>query len=132
MNLMAIWHGERGKKRTGGEITLSRKKKKYELGSSPVFPNIGKEKKKKYRTMGGGSKTKAFAVEFANVLDPATNKAQKVKILDVIENPANPHFIRRKLITKGAIIKTDIGNARVTSRPSQHGIVNALKVEEKK
>lgn len=129
---MATWHGEIGKKKTGGEITLTRKKRKYELGSMPVFPEIGKEKKKEYRTKGGGRKVKAFAVEFANVLDPKTNKAQKVKILDVIENPANPHFVRRKLITKGAIIKTEIGNARVTSRPSQDGVVNALALEKEK
>ena len=126
---MAKWHGERGKKRTGGKIILSRKKKRRELGSLPVFAEIGKEKKERYRTKGGGSKIKIFAVEFANVLDPATNKVQKVKILDVIENPANPHFVRRKVITKGAIIKTEAWNARVTSRPSHHGVVNAIKKE---
>jgi len=129
---MAVWHGEKGKKRTGGEIVLARKKKKRELGSLPVLTKIGKEKKKKFRTMGGGEKLKAFSVEFANVLDPKTNSAKKVKILDILENPANPHFVRRKIITKGAIIKTELGNAKVTSRPSQHGIVNAVLIEEKK
>jgi small subunit ribosomal protein S8e len=129
---MAVWHGEKGKKRTGGEIVLARKKKKRELGSLPVLTKIGKEKKKKFRTMGGGEKLKAFSVEFANVLDPKTNSAKKVKILDILENPANPHFVRRKIITKGAIIKTELGNAKVTSRPSQHGIVNAILIEEKK
>lgn len=129
---MAVWHGERGKKRTGGEITLSRKKKKRELGSLPIFTEIGKEKKIEYKTKGGGRKIKVFAVEFANVLDPATKKMKKVKILDVVGNPANPDFVRRKIISKGAIIKTEIGNARVTSRPSQDGIVNAVLIEEKK
>jgi len=129
---MAVWHGEKGKKRTGGEIVLARKKKKRELGSLPVLTKIGKEKKKKFRTMGGGEKLKAFCVEFANVLDPKTNSAKKVKILDILENPANPHFVRRKIITKGAIIKTELGNAKVTSRPSQHAIVNAILIEEKK
>ena len=129
---MAVWHGEKGKKRTGGEIVLARKKKKRELGSLPVLTKIGKEKREKFRTMGGGEKLKAFSVEFANVLDPKTNSAKKVKILDILENPANPHFVRRKIITKGAIIKTELGNAKVTSRPSQHGIVNAVLIEEKK
>jgi small subunit ribosomal protein S8e len=129
---MAVWHGEKGKKRTGGEIVLARKKKKRELGSLPVLTKIGKEKREKFRTMGGGEKLKAFSVEFANVLDPKTNSAKKVKILDILENPANPHFVRRKIITKGAIIKTELGNAKVTSRPSQHGIVNAILIEEKK
>jgi len=129
---MAVWHGEKGKKITGGEIVLARKKKKRELGSLPVFTKIGKEKRKKFRTMGGGEKVKASGVEFANVLDPKTNTTKKVKILDILENLANPHFVRRKVITKGALIKTEIGNAKVTSRPSQHGIVNAVLVEEKK
>jgi len=129
---LAVWHGERGRKLTGGKIKLARKKRKYELGSLPVHTRIGKEKKKIVKTKGGGRKVKAFSVEFANVLDPKTNTAKKVKILDIISNPANPHFVRRGIITKGCVIKTEIGNARVTSRPSQHGIVNALIVEEKK
>ena len=129
---MAIWHGEKGRKKTGGEIILARKKKKRELGNLPVFTRLGGEKRKKYRTKGGGEKIKAFSVEFVNVLDPKTNSTKKVKILDILENPANPHFVRRKIITKGAIIKTELGNARVTSRPGQHGIVNAILIEEKK
>ncbi|MDI6798595.1 MAG: 30S ribosomal protein S8e [Candidatus Aenigmarchaeota archaeon] len=128
---MAVWHGEKGKKLTGGKIKIARKKRKYELGRLPVHTRIGKEKKKIVRTKGGEKKIKAFSVEFANVLDPKTNTIKKVKILDIISNPANPHFVRRGIITKGCIIKTEIGNARVTSRPSQHGIVNALLIEEK-
>jgi small subunit ribosomal protein S8e len=130
---MTVWHGEKGKKETGGKIILARKKRKRELGSLPVLTRVGKDERKKYRTKGGGEKVKAFSVEFANVLDPKTNVVKKVKILDVLENPANPHFVRRKIITKGAIIKTELGNARVTSRPSQHGIVNAIiLIDEKK
>jgi small subunit ribosomal protein S8e len=127
---MAIWHGEKGRKPTGGLIKLARKKRKYELGSLPVHTKLGKEKRKIVRTKGGGRKVKAFSVEFANVLDPVSNTVKKVKILDIIENPANPHFVRRGIITKGCIIKTEIGNARVTSRPSQHGVVNAIALEK--
>ena len=122
-------HAKRGRKNTGGMINLARKKKKHEIVGFPVHTKIGKDKKKKYRMIGGKMKTKAFAAEFANVLDPATSKVQKTKILDVLENPANPHFVRRKIITKGSIIKTEIGNAKITSRPSQHGIVNAVMIE---
>jgi len=127
---MAVWHGERGRKPTGGLIKIVRKKKKYELGSLPTHTRIGKEKKKIVRARGGNIKIRALSVEFANVLDPETKTVKKVKILDVIENKANPHFVRRGIITKGCIIKTEIGNARVTSRPSQDGIVNAVLVKE--
>jgi len=34
------------------------------------------------------------------------------------------------LLTKGALIETEIGLARVTSRPGQDGVVNAVRVEE--
>lgn len=126
---MVIWHGKKGRKLTGGKINIARKKRKYELGSLPLHTKIGKEKKKIVKTKGGGIKVKTSSVEFTNVLDKKTNTVEKVKILDVIETPSDPHLARRGIITKGTIIKTEIGNARVTSRPSQHGIVNALKIE---
>jgi ribosomal protein S8E len=40
-------------------------------------------------------------------------------------NPTNPFFARRNITTKGAVIETEIGDAVVTSRPDQDGIVNA-------
>lgn len=129
---MAVWHGERGKKFTGGVIRLARKKKKHELGSLPVHTKIGKGERKIYKTKGGGIKIKAFNVEFANVFDPKTSTTRKIKILDVLENPSNPQLVRSGIITKGCIIKTEIGDARVTSRPSQHGVVNALALEKEK
>ncbi len=128
---MAIWHGKRGRTETGKEMKIARKKRKYELGRYPAHTKIGNEKRKIERTKGGGRKVKALAVEFANVFDKKTNTAKKVKILGVEENPANPHFVRHGIITKGCIIKTEIGLARVTSRPSQHGVVNAVLIEEK-
>jgi small subunit ribosomal protein S8e len=128
---MAIWHGKKGKKITGGKFKQPRKKRKYELGSLPLHTKIGKEKKIIKKTKGGGLKTKVSSVEFANVLDPKTSSIKKTKILSVVSTPSDPHLARRNIITKGAIIKTELGNARVISRPSQHGIVNALMIEEK-
>ena len=48
------------------------------------------------------------------------------KILEVVENSAYPNYLRQNIITKGSIISTEKGNARVTSRPGQHGMVNAV------
>ena len=132
LKVMTIWHGKKGKKVTGGIIKIARKKRKYELGSSPLQTKLGKEKRIIKETKGGGIKLKASFAEFANVLDPKTNQTKKVKILTVVETPSDPHLARRNIITKGCVIKTEIGNAKVTSRPSQHGIVNALMIEEKK
>ncbi len=127
---MAIWHGERKRKKSGGKTRPHRRKKrKYELGRLPTLTKIGQTILKKIRTKGGGLKLKLYSAEYANVFDPKTKKAKKVKIIDVIENPANPHFSRRKIITKGSIIQTELGKAKVISRPGQHGVVNAVLIE---
>ena len=123
---MAIWHGEEGRTPTGALKRRIKKKRKYELGNIPTFTKIGKDKRKKIRAKGGFEKIKVFSTEFANVLDPETKKVQKVKIEDIVDNPASKDFIRRKIITKGAIIKTELGEAKVTSRPGQDGVVNAV------
>jgi len=128
---MSVWHGDRGRKSTGGVIRLGRKKRKYELGRLPTHTRVGKTKIKVIRVKGGGKKVRALSVEFVNVLDPKAKTVKKVKILKVLENPANPHFVRMGIVTKGCIVETELGKAKVTSRPSQHGIVNAILVEPK-
>jgi len=130
---MAIWHrGLEGRTPTGARMRSARKKKKRELGSEPTHTKIGNEKKKIIDTYGGNTKVRLYQTNFANVLDPETKRATKVKILDVVENPSNIDFVRRKIITKGAVIKTEIGLAKITSRPSQDGVVNAVLIKEEK
>jgi len=72
-----------------------------------------------------------LSTEYANVVDPDSGTTKKVKIVDVLENPANIDYSRRGVITKGAVIKTEMGIARVTSRPGQNGVVNAILIREK-
>jgi small subunit ribosomal protein S8e len=108
----------------------SRKKKQYELGSSPTHTKVGETKGKKSRKMGGSDKRRLLAANTANLLDPQTGKSTKVKILTVVGNPANRYFVRRNIITKGSIINTEKGKAKVTSRPGQEGTVNAVLVKE--
>lgn len=127
---MAIWHGESGRKSTGGKIQLARKKRKYELGRETVYPRIGEEKRDDVRVKGGGKKVKLRSLSFVNVLDAKNKTAKKVKILDIISNPANPDLARRKVVTRGAIVNTELGRARITSRPSQHGVANAILIEQ--
>ncbi|MFH1622927.1 MAG: 30S ribosomal protein S8e [Candidatus Aenigmatarchaeota archaeon] len=128
---MPVWHGDRGKRKTGGAVTQSRKKRKFELGSNPLMTKLGPEKKKSERTKGGLTKLRALSTDNANVYNPADKTTKRVKITDIVENPANPHFVRRGIITKGATIETELGLARVRSRPSQHGVVSAVLLKEK-
>jgi small subunit ribosomal protein S8e len=128
---MAVWHGRSKRKPTGGKLKRSRKHKKYELGRLPALTKLGELKMKVIRARGGNRKFRLKSVNYANVVDPETKRAQKIKIVDVVENKANPHFVREKIITKGAIVKLEDGRlAKVTSRPGQDGVVNAVVVEK--
>ncbi|MCD6248691.1 MAG: 30S ribosomal protein S8e [Hadesarchaea archaeon] len=128
---MAIWQGRSRKKPSGGRIWPSRKKRKYELGREPAETKIGPTKRVKVKVRGGGRKLRLLAADEANITIPETGESKKAKIISVLENPANPHFVRRNIITRGAIIETSLGKARVTSRTGQDGVVNATLIEAK-
>jgi small subunit ribosomal protein S8e len=71
-------------------------------------------------------KTPALRLDQVNVTDPSKNVTFRAELQDVEKNPANMDYQRRKVITRGTIIKTSKGRARVTSRPGQDGIINAV------
>jgi len=127
---MAIWQGRSLKKPSGGRIVLARKKRKRELGREPANTRVAEEREKRkiIRTYGGNRKVRLVEALYANVFE--NGKGRKVKVLNVIENPANRQYARRNIITKGAIIQTEIGKAVVTSRPGQDGVVNAVLLRE--
>jgi len=105
-----------------------RKKRKRELEGPRIDTAIATEKKKKQRAMGGNFKLKLFATQFINVTDPGTNKTQKVRILGFEENIASKDLNRRHVLTKGAVVETELGNVRISSRPGQHGVLNGVLV----
>lgn len=115
------------RKYTGAAYHRLRKKKKYELGSDFHSIKLAPAEARVLRTLGGDKKVRLLQADRA-VLFPGGEIA---KIITVKENPANPHFVRMNIITKGAIIQTELGLARVVSRPGQDGIVNAKLIEQK-
>jgi small subunit ribosomal protein S8e len=123
---ISIWQGKSRRKRTGGRRIYARKKRKYELGSDIVYMTLGEARKKEVRGRGGSRRFRLLKGEIANVADTKKGTTKRVKILNVLENPANPHFVRRNIITKGAIVETEAGKARVTSKPGKDGVVNAV------
>lgn len=127
---MAQWQGKSRRKPTGGRLKHNRGKRKFEIGREKQETNIGNPRYKKARTRGGNQKLRVLSVQTANVIDSKENKCKSVRITSVIENLANPHFVRRNVISKGAIIHTEIGDAKVTSRPGQHGIINAVLIKK--
>jgi small subunit ribosomal protein S8e len=117
------------RKATGGRYRSARKQKSRELGSDPTFSRLGKRSTRQDRSRGGYIKTRVIHEDTANVYVPSTKKYEKLKIETIVSNPANRNFVRRNIITKGTIIKTQKGNARITSRPAQDGMVNAVLVK---
>ncbi len=126
---MAIWQGRSLRKISGGRIRKARKKRRYELGREAALTHIGDRRMKMVRVMGGNMKIKLLRDSYVNVYNPKTKKTEKAKINAVVENPSNPHFAQRNIITRGAIVDTNLGKVRITSRPGQHGVLNGVLVE---
>jgi len=114
------------RKISGGLYKDNTKKKIHMLGRDPRFTKIDAKRVKILRIRSGDQKFVLFAVDKANIYDAKTKKYQQAKIKTILENPANRHFVRRNILTKGSIIDTELGKARVTNRPGQEGVVNAI------
>ena len=121
-----LWQGESVRKVTGGRRRPAAMKRRAEIGLAPADTHIGEDRRRVVRTFGGNEKFRALRATFANVTNPENGETKKVKIETVQENGANPNYVRRNLLTKGAIIKTEIGSARIMSRPGQDGVINAV------
>jgi len=124
------WRKKAARKSTGGKYHKNSKKHKIARGRDFHPVAVGEAKKSINRTRGGNIKIILLKGNIANVA--INDKIQKTKIISVIENSADSHFVRSNIITRGAIIQTELGPARVTSRPGQEGIVNAILVDKKK
>jgi small subunit ribosomal protein S8e len=119
--------GRSPRKRTGGRRRPNHKKKKHELGKETTETQVGEQRLKTVDSRGNTQKVRAVKTNVASIADGA--ETVEATIENVVENPSNPNYARRNIITKGAIIDTSEGQARVTSRPGQHGQVNAVLVE---
>lgn len=106
-----------------------RGKRKFETGRDYPLAHLGETKVRKIPTMGLGVKLRMLQGVQINVTDTKTGKTEKAIIETVKSNPANQHYERRNILTKGAIVQTDKGLARITSRPGQDGIINAVLTE---
>ena len=130
---MGVYHGPDLKKITGGKKRRHRKvKRKYWMGSYPTNTTLSeKEKRKIDRVRGGNYKVRLRYATYANVVDKESGQTKKVKIIRIVETPANKELARHGIIVKGTIIETEVGLAEVTSRPGQDGVVNAVLKERK-
>jgi small subunit ribosomal protein S8e len=125
------WHGRlKKRKKTGGKKRAYRSKRLHELGNRPMETSLGETERKIESGRSGFEKVKLVSENFVNVSDPSTGQTERLEIIDVVENPANVDYNRRGVITKGVIVRTEKGLARIVSRPGQDGVLNAVVQEE--
>lgn len=128
---MVQWHWDLHKrKKTGGRRYIWRKKRKYERGGEPTQTILGEKRVRIDKVKGGNIKVRILREEKVNLYLPNEKKVVRSKILKVLENPANRDYSRRGIITKGTLILTEHGEAVVTSRPGQDGVINARLFEK--
>ncbi len=125
---MSQYQGRSTRTRSGGRRRAIHKKRKHELGREPTETEVGDARLKTVEVRGNDHKIRALSTDVTNV---ATDEGSvQTEIENVVENPANPNYVRRNILTKGAVVETPEGRARVTSRPGQTGQVNAVLIEE--
>ncbi|MEM4490273.1 MAG: 30S ribosomal protein S8e [Desulfurococcaceae archaeon] len=123
---MAYYQGNDLRKPTGGLKREHRKKRKYELGSPPTKTVLSnKEERKIERVRGGNVKVKLKEAVYVNVA-LGEGSIKKARILDVVETPENPQNSKFKIISKGSVVKTELGLVKITSRPGQDGVLNGI------
>ncbi len=118
---------KKGRKISGGKYTAQRKKKKREISGQKRIVKLGEEKRKKLRTLGGNIKIVHFRGKIINLKDK--NKIKKTEILNVIQTPSNIFLARQNILTKGTIVETPLGKAKITNRPTQEGMINGILIE---
>jgi small subunit ribosomal protein S8e len=116
-----------GRKKTGGKYHASRKKRQYEKPGQRRITKLGEEKRKSKTTRGGNRKVYLLKAKFINIYE--NGKSAKAEIKNVLETPSNRFFARQNILTKGTIVETSKGKARITNRPTQEGVVNGVLVK---
>ena len=83
------WHHDLTKrKKTGGRKRAFRKKRIYDQGRSPIETVLGEPERKKVYGRSNNEKTKIISTNFVNVSNPKTGITERLKILEVVHNPA--------------------------------------------
>tara|TARA_B100001287_G_C22237249_1_gene324250 strand:- start:33 stop:413 length:381 start_codon:yes stop_codon:yes gene_type:complete len=126
---MAQWHGISRRKPSGGRRVRARGKRSTEISTEKQLALIGESKKKIYRRTGGNTLVRVLAADKVSINDPKTGKTTLGTIENVIENESDPNYVRRNVLVKGAIIETNKGRVKITSRPGKDGVINGVLIE---
>jgi len=126
---MAQWHGISRRKPSGGRKVQARGKRATEISTEKQFALVGEPKRKIYRKTGGNTMVRVMAANQVSINNPKTGKTTLGTIHSVVENASDPNYVRRNILVKGAVIDTDKGRVRITSRPGKDGVINGVLLE---
>lgn len=110
---------------TGGRRRKFRDKKLSHCGG--VFASTraaDKDVKSPVRGRGGSLRVRLKKAATVNVV-LKDGKMKKAAIKRVVESH-NSEYVRMNIITKGAVVETEIGKVKVTNRVGQDGVVNGI------
>ena len=130
---MAHWHGISRRKPTGGRLKRPnryRGKRRTEIASEKQFASIGEPVRKVYRKRSGLQIVRILTDNVVNVNDPKKGVTKKANMVTVVESPSDVNYVRRNIVTKGAVVDTDAGKVRLTSRPGKYGVLNGVLIDE--
>jgi len=126
---MAIERSRSTRKATGGRYIPYRKSRQFSRVSEPTLTKMGDYKASEHRTAGGGHKVKLLSINKINVADPKSKTVKLATIKTVKKNEANINFIIRNIMNKGAVVETDLGMVKITSRPGQNGSMSGILIK---
>jgi len=119
-----------GRKISGGKYSSKmRKKKSYERAGQARIIKIGNDKRKKLTGLGKTEKIVLLSGKTINVRDSKSASVKKTIIKNVTETPNNRFLARQNILTKGAIVETELGKVRITNRPTQEGNINGILIK---
>ena len=130
---MAQWHGISRRKPSGGRLkrpSRYRGKRRTEIAAEKQFTVLGEPSRKVYRKRSGSQTVRVMSDNIINVNDPSNGKTVRATMVTVLDSPADANYVRRNILTKGAVVDTDKGKVRVTSRPGKDGVINGVLVDE--
>lgn len=127
---MAILQLRSNRKPTGGRYKKPKVRRLSRYGRQSVSTKLADTKLKTVKTIGGNKKTMLLRANKVNIFDEKTKKHKVAQIKTAMENPANRHYVRRNILTMGAIVDTEMGKVRITSRPGQEGTLNGILISE--
>ena len=113
---------------TGGRRRKFKDKKLCHAGGVFASTKVaGEDLKSKVRGRGGSRRVRLKKAAMVNVVLKG-GSMKKVAIKRVVES-RNTEYIRMNIITKGAVVETEVGKVRITNRVGQDGVVNGVLVQ---